>query len=279
MTPLRTSEEISAAFLAACRLELQALKPGNVHIHAGGHGMEAEQFELAAAASAPHIAAQGLPVGTRIRRAVEASFAAAGCNTNLGILLLCVPLAYAVGEPVPGDDLKSRLAHVLAQLDRDDAAETFAAIAHANPGGLGRSDEADVSGPAQVTLREAMAIAADRDRIARAYVSDFADIFSFGLPLYRSAIGAAATPELAVTTLHMAYLAEFPDTHIARKYGEATALEIRDAARALSPNWQPVARQESLRALIEFDSRLKVSAINPGTTADFVVATIFASRL
>ncbi len=53
--------------------------------------MELEQFEASAVAAAPFLAAAGEKVGDRILRAVEASFAAAGCNTNLGILLLCAP--------------------------------------------------------------------------------------------------------------------------------------------------------------------------------------------
>ena len=39
------------AYLEACALELRALKPGNVHVHAAGHGMTAADFERSAAAS------------------------------------------------------------------------------------------------------------------------------------------------------------------------------------------------------------------------------------
>lgn len=50
---------ISDAFLSACRAELEALKPGNVHIHAAGHDMDVEHFEQAARAAAPFIAQPG----------------------------------------------------------------------------------------------------------------------------------------------------------------------------------------------------------------------------
>lgn len=279
MTRQVPAREISQAFLDACQLELAALKPGNVHVHAAGHGMQTDHFERAAAAAAPHIAAPGMSVGTRIRRAVEASFAAANCNTNLGIVLLCAPLAYAAGEPTANGDLRSRLSHVLTSLDEADAAEAFAAIVHANPGGLGRSDEADVAHPATVTLLRAMELAADRDQIARAYATGYSDIFDFGLPVYRAALDIAETPELAVTSLHMHYLSEFRDTHIVRKHGEAIANDVTNAARALAAHWQPVVRRLSLPALLDFDSRLKADAINPGTTADLVVATIFTEKL
>ena len=89
---------IEAAFLAACEGELSALKPGNVHIFDAGHGMEVKHFRAAAKAAAPFIADPNLTVGQRILKATEASFAVTGLNTNLGIILLCAPLAYAAAE-------------------------------------------------------------------------------------------------------------------------------------------------------------------------------------
>ena len=90
-----TRAQIRAAYLAACQAELQALKPGNVHVFADGHGMSVADFEASAAASAGALTDPALPVGERILRAVRRSRRAAGCNTNLGILLLCAPLAAA----------------------------------------------------------------------------------------------------------------------------------------------------------------------------------------
>lgn len=271
--------QIHDTFLSACRAELAALKPGNVHIHGGGHDMEVEHFESAAVAAAPHIAHRGLRVGQRIRRAVEASFAAAGCNTNLGIVLLCAPVAFAAGEAVHGKTLQAKLATVLANFDAIDAQETFAAIAHANPGGLGTAEEGDVRYSAAMTLRDAMALAADRDRIAMAYVTDFADIFEFALPLLKRARENAATRELAVSTLHMGLLAEFPDTHVARKHGHSAAVELRDEARKIAAFIHPVVTPDAIPLLGEFDASMKARGLNPGTTADFVVATLFIAGL
>ncbi len=113
----------------------------------------------------------------------------------------------------PGDApcCASACAAVLADLDEADAAAVFAAIRRANPGGLGAAPDQDVAAAPTVGLLEAMALAADRDRIARAYVTDFDEIFEFGLPvLAKRARAYADDPSLAVTTLHMAYLAAFP---------------------------------------------------------------------
>ena len=93
---------IAAAFVAACRDELDAPKPGNVHVFADGHRMTAADFVRSAQAAAGPLTASGARVGLRILRAVEATHAAVGTNTNLGIILLCAPLA-AAAEHQPAD--------------------------------------------------------------------------------------------------------------------------------------------------------------------------------
>ena len=272
--------EIEAAFLSACRAELRALKPGNVHIHSAGHGMTVDTFERAAAAAAPLICNPALKVGARIFKATKASFEATGINTNLGIVLLCVPLAKAAAETDITTGLRRRLAAILSELDEEDADNAFAAIRLANPAGLGTVEKGDVtfSNP-RMTLLEAMQLAQDRDRIARAYVTAFEDIFDVALPALKDAESASETPDLAVTQLHMTLLASFPDSHIARKWGSKIAAELQDEARALGRYWQTGCGHKSFSALAGFDRRLKERGLNPGTTADFVVATLFTARI
>lgn len=280
MTTALNPEQISSAFLAACRAELDALKPGNVHRHSAGHGMNVAHFERAAEAAAGPIADPSLSVGKRILRATEASVAATGLNTNLGIVLLCAPLAQAASETTFAIGLRRRLDMILAALDEQDATDAFAAIRIANPAGLGQVEEGDVrDNPDRLTLIKAMYLAAERDRIANAYVTAYSDIFDFALPVFQDARRLAIDSDLAVTTLHMSLLAEFPDTHISRKYGAAAAEEIREEARALKAYWSPVASAKSMAPLIEFDAKMKTKGRNPGTTADFVVATLFVAGL
>ena len=276
--PRLTQEETRELFLAACSAELNALKPGNVHIHAGGHGMETAHFEASASAAAPWIADPALGVGLRIQGAVEASIAVTGVNTNLGIILLSAPLALA-GEHATGSDLRSEVAGILSRLDDVDTAAVFNAIRRANPGGLGSAPEQDVARAPTAGLLQAMALAADRDRIARAYVTDFEEVFAFGLPALLRARAIATEEAFAVTTLHMAYLAEKLDSHIVRKLGWKEALAVQQEAQGLRPLWDPVAGPQSLPRLLEFDGALKARGLNPGTTADFVVATLFAAAI
>jgi triphosphoribosyl-dephospho-CoA synthase len=97
---------IGAAFLGACLEELAAPKPGNVHIHAPGHRMTVEDFARSAEVSAPLLCRPGAPLGRRILDAATATHEAVGQNTNLGILLLCAPLAMAAeGEAMRGTAL------------------------------------------------------------------------------------------------------------------------------------------------------------------------------
>jgi triphosphoribosyl-dephospho-CoA synthase len=273
-----SQEDVGAAFLAACSAELKALKPGNVHIHASGHGMETAQFEASAQAAAPMIAESHARVGDRILRGVTASLTAAGCNTNLGILLLAAPLAAAAQSSGSGS-LRDRLAAVLASLDADDAHAVFEAIRRANPGGLGATPEQDVAAAPTLGLLQAMALAADRDRIARAYATDFEEMFCFGLPTLQRVQCETDDPSLAVTTLHMAYLAQAPDSHIARKFGTETAEAVRAEAEAMGGLWRPAARPGTFADLLAFDASLKARGLNPGTTADFVVGTLFAAAI
>ena len=153
-------EDVGRAFHDACLAELEALKPGNVHRFGEGHRMSVADFEASAGAAAPLIAEPGLGVGTRIRLAVEATMAAVGQNTNLGILLLSAPLAAASLDPAAGN-LQSRLVRVLGRLSVADASEAYQGIRHAKPGGLGEAPRHDVASEPEVTLLEAMRAGGD----------------------------------------------------------------------------------------------------------------------
>jgi triphosphoribosyl-dephospho-CoA synthase len=248
-----------------------------VHIYADGHRMSVADFEASAVACAPFLAKSGARVGERVLGAVTASVEAANTNTNLGIVLLCAPLARAAERR--GGTLQARLRTVLVDLNQRDATDAFKAIALANPAGLGRVTRGDVAAPADLTLMEAMALAAPRDRIARAYTTSYQDIFAFALPALEDALAQAETEAFAITTLHMRLMAEFADTHIARKYGEAIARDVREEARTMRATMGQVAGPASFDALLACDASLKSRGLNPGTTADFVVATLFARQL
>ena len=270
--------QIARAFEYACRDELDAPKPGNVHVFANGHRLDVKDFERSAAAAAGPLTAPGQRVGARILGAVDATAAAVETNTNLGIILLCAPLA-AAAETF-SYDLRSSLSQALRTLDRDDAELAFKAIVRASPAGLGRAERHDVFAPATGTLREAMAEAADGDRVAQQYVTDFADVFELGEPLLVAALASSADKRLATLVTYLGFLAAFPDSHIVRKYGLTVAAQTREQARPLAAMARKASRLEDVLAnVLIWDAELKKANVNPGTSADLTVATLFAHRL
>jgi len=54
---------------------------------------------------------------------------------------------------------------------------------------------------------------------------------------------------------------------------------VRHEARRRLNLCQPVTKLETLGKLEQFDALLKAHGLNPGTTADFVVATLFTEAL
>jgi triphosphoribosyl-dephospho-CoA synthase len=252
---------VAAAFQSACLAELEALKPGNVHVFADGHGMQVQDFVRSAEAAASKIALPGISVGERILHAVEATWEAVGCNTNLGIVLLCAPLVHAMLNHSP-NSLRERLRIVLDGLSVEDAEHAFKAIVRAAPAGLGGGQQHDVFQPPRGTLLAAMGEAQQRDLIARQYVTAYADVFDFGVPRYRECLQRWERPAWAASAVYLGFLAGFDDTHVARKQGSS----------AENPKTQQ-------RALLQFDQSLKARGLNPGTCADLTVASLLVVLL
>jgi triphosphoribosyl-dephospho-CoA synthase len=273
--------DIADTFIAACRGELDAPKPGNVHVFADGHGMTVDHFLLSAEVAARPLAQHGASVGARIFGAIEATSASVGQNTNLGIVLLCAPLAAAaeIAEDF-GGDLRQSLKTTLAGLTRADAQAAFEAIVLANPAGLGASERHDVRAPASITLLEAMQEAADRDRIAWQYASGYTDVFGIGLEALEAAAGRGWPAPWPAVSVYLAFLAASPDSHVARKHGAKAAEALQTSAAGVRDSFMSSRDPaESLADLLDFDRRLKAESLNPGTSADLTVATLFADRL
>lgn len=275
-----TPEQMAQAYRAACIAELQALKPGNVHLFADGHGMTIHDFIKSADASASVIAKPDLSVGERIYAAIEATKNAVGVNTNLGVVLLCAPLIHAALNGDRALTFQQKLDHVLNALTIDDAICTSQAIVLASPAGLGHASEHDVHQTPTVTLLEMMSSAQDKDRIAWQYANQFADIMDFGVGCYQKAMDKWQNTAWSTTALYLSVLAKYPDTHIVRKYGDATANIVKNEAQELAAEyWQAENPKLMQKSLMNWDASLKKRNINPGTSADLTVASLLAHHL
>ena len=288
---LSRTDRAAACFLRACELDVAVRKPGNVSRASAGHGMNAEMFIASAQAAAGPLFRPGGRVGARIEAAVDATWAVAGCNTNLGILLLCAPIAAAVEwwpDAVAPAALRQAIETVLADLDLADAQSAYRAIARARPGGLGAAPSEDVNHPPNIDLRAAMALAAHRDSIARQYRDGYAALFDPGLAALGPGFSLMATPGAgpvdastvaAVQRLYLTLLGSVADSHIVRIHGEAVAHIVMTAAQAWLRRAQGDSGLDADSQFAAWDASLKADRINPGTTADLTVATLLIAGL
>jgi triphosphoribosyl-dephospho-CoA synthase len=281
----------------ACVLEATARKPGNVTRFADFDDLTYLDFVLSAAAIAGVMdRAAELGVGRTVLEALTATRRLVGTNSNLGMLLLLAPLAAA------DDASEASLERALAKLTVDDSRHVFAAIRLANPGGLGDAPEQDVRGEPTLPLREVMALAADRDSVARQFANGFRDVFEIGVralvagergcvsaprtcqasesesaSLARQVLGALTQPrspanglEATIIHCHLRFMAALPDSHIVRRCGLQVGEEAQTrAARVL----------QGLDSFHELDDWLRADGHrrNPGTSADLVAASLFVA--
>ena len=272
------ADDVVRAAQLACVLEASAEKPGNVTPSHDFDDTSYEDMLRSGIALGPELGRAGeRGVGETVLASVRASRDAAGANTNLGIALLLAPLARAA---LGGGPLRERLGDVLRALTVDDARDAYAAIRLAGAGGLEERVEHDVRDEPRVTLREAMAAAAQRDTIASEYVTDHAVTFELGLPALSDALGDGLRPRDAIVELALRVLAAVPDTLIARKRGPEAAGRVAAGARqVLTAGGVRSARGRT--ALAGFDASLRQdgNALNPGTTADLVTGVLFVALL
>lgn len=263
----------------ASLLEASAPKPGNVSPGRPFRDMRFEDFATSAAAIGPAFAAAAdRPVGETILAAVRARRAAVAANTNLGIILLLAPLARAAARRAASSaPLRTEVAAILAATTVEDARLAYRAIREAAPGGLGTAADQDLATEPTVTLREAMALAADRDSVAREYATGFRLTFDIGVPALLAARATGAAWADATVATYLALLAAEPDTLIARKLGRPAAEAVAAEARAIVALGGP-ANPEAAARITAFDLSLRdpQNSRNPGTTADLTAAALFA---
>jgi triphosphoribosyl-dephospho-CoA synthase len=189
---------------------------------------------------------------------------------------------------------------VLDETDVQDARDVYAAIRLASPGGLGLAESQDIAAEPTVSLVEAMRLAAHRDGVAREYATAFETTFGLGVPVLEQARRDGLPWDDAVVETFLKLLAEAPDTHVARRGGDATAKAVSERAQRVlrAGGVRSAAGRSAIdemdRAIRDASSPLGASAFagasadrsarqanigNPGTTADLTAAAIFVALL
>jgi len=123
-----------------------------------------------------------------------------------------------------------------------------------------------------------MALAADRDLIARQYANGFREVFDEVVPALCAGLDRTGCLEGAILWTQLNVMAEHPDSLILRKRGPAEAEESRQRAQdVLELGWPE--KREAREAYAEFDAWLRAVGHqrNPGTTADLIAAGLFVA--
>ncbi|HQR41616.1 MAG TPA: triphosphoribosyl-dephospho-CoA synthase, partial [Gemmatales bacterium] len=181
----------------------------------------------------------------------------------------------------------SSLEALLHDLTVNDAKLVYQAIRLTQPGGMGKVTSQDVSDEPTITLLEAMGLAAERDLIAKQYVTGYRDIWEVLLPTLEKALQGLVSVSThnpwhpvspssprewgihdAIQHTFLVSLATLGDSLIARKCGPAMAGEAQVRAQAVLAGQQTM---EELDAWLRADGHRR----NPGTTADLLCATLF----
>jgi triphosphoribosyl-dephospho-CoA synthase len=125
-------------------------------------------------------------------------------------------------------------------------------------------------------MREAQ----DRDSIARQYACGFCDIFGPGVLHWQQALARLGDEARSMTDLYLVYLSAWPDSLIERKFGAATAQAVSARARELHSQFAAYGHTNDFELqLLGWDEQLRSAGLNPGTSADLTVATVFAAKL
>lgn len=283
-------EKIAYYAQLASILEVSAPKPGNVSRQHDFADTKFGDFVIsgvaigdpaAKAAGRGYKAGRGeidigdVGTGELIKEAVfEASKWHSGRNTNLGIVMLLIPLSASAGMSIAkGNKPRENIEPIVKGTTYRDTLSLYEAVRHANLGGLGSSKRLDVNNPDSdrqikkdgINLYEVME-ATDADSIARELVTSYDISFNIGYPAIQEA-SAGGNISDAIVHAYLTILSKIPDTLIARKNGMDVARKVSADARAVLGGRLDIA---------EFDASLRGEGnrLNPGTTADLVASSL-----
>ena len=273
-------------------------KPGNVHRTRNYDDMVFQDFVISAVVigdTMEEVAKQSKEIddlskaelGKYILQAVNETNKWIRTNTNLGIMMMCIPIAAAAAISDNFDEIQDNVGRLMDATTVDDAVNLYDAINVADAGGMGDQEEFDVkSEKAKDELRannqtmfDVLEISAGWDRLADELTNKMPVCFEIGYPTFSHAWQSYDDVDVinkASVLTFMTILSQIPDTLISRKYGNEMAESVSKKAEEL------LAFKEDdsfVEKLLEFDDYLYGNKLNPGTTADLTAASIFLSYL
>jgi len=302
---------VSRSLQLAVLLEVSAYpKPGNVHRTSNFHQTSYEHYLASAVALMPHfahaayrgakasqnkVALSRVGIGKIIKETVtDINVWQHGGNTLLGSVILLVPMATAAGFMLTEssrfsvDGLRRDLKHVVENTSTDDALNLYDAIALAQPGGLGKSPQLDVTDAKSkqeilekhISLFDVFKISAPWDSVSNEWVTNYPITFDIGYPFFFQQLNGTRDINAVTVNTYLKILSLVPDSLIRRKAGTDKSKWVSDqAGRILEAG--ALNTSEGRRRLRELDHRLHDAdhKLNPGTTADLTSAVLAVAIL
>lgn len=269
---------IARCAVLAMALEVSGTpKPGNIDREHDYVDTKYEDF-LAAAISVYPILEKGCTeggIGQLILQASEESVSwQRGGNTHFGAYILLFPLIKAAATGCL-DELRSNAVNIVKETTVDDAVDFYKAFSRV-PVKMKDSEELDVRDNSSLddlrkrglTMFDIMAISSKNDIVAREWIDGFTGSFKAAEKLMKKR-GASTMNDATVLTF-LELLSEEPDTFIVKKYDMDKALYVQGLA---------IDVLEHRMTLKELSNRLYLEKINPGSTADLVIAGLFIALL
>jgi len=321
------AKHVSRCAQLAALLEVSAWpKPGNVHRMAGIPPTRYEHFLASSVAL-------GSPMGEAARLGAEVGFGRIhpsevgmgriireavddmlhwqlGGNTQLGIVLLFVPLSLAAGKTMAElgkidlHALRENQMVLMRAATLADAAEVYDAIARtlskdklgvlrekAKPSVIDKDAKRELlrSG---ISLFDALKASSGWDLISEELTNGMKFSLEIGYPNVKRLLSESKDINVAVVHTFLLLLSELNDTFIAREVGLRETEYVEDAVRIgirktrwISERAEKVLKMGGLltsggrRELRSFDRELRKKKLNPGSVADLTASSVMITLL
>ncbi len=280
---------MDASHIARCAqlamiLEVSATpKPGNIDRDHNYSDTRFEHFLGSAVGVYPileNAARSDSGVGEFIRESVSESCKwQRGGNTHFGAFILLIPLVMAGGRCEISACLKQQVQLVVRETKVEDAIEFYRAFSQCRVK-VKPVEELDLSDSGSIekimqknlTLFNMMEIAAGYDIIAQEWVNCFDKTFECASSIQQR-IGKHGINDAVVLTF-MELLSRNIDTFIRTKFDINKAEEVLMRAKRI---FQKDDTDEIMNEIRTFDEELLNEGVNPGSTADIIIAGLFVS--
>jgi triphosphoribosyl-dephospho-CoA synthase len=268
----------------AMLLEVSATpKPGNIDRDHNYTDTRFEHFLASAVGVYPILekaARSSSGVGLFIHEAVvESGKWQKGGNTHFGAFILLIPLVMAAGRCENKTCLKAEVQKVVRETSAEDAIEFYRAFSDAKVKvkpvddlDLGSAESIDKIKAQGLTLYNLMEISCGYDMIAEEWTNGFKRIFGCAASI-QDKIKKHGINDAVVLTF-MELLSSNKDTFIQTKFDSKKAQEVSMRAKEILQK----GNIEKIRdELCSFDEELLNEGVNPGSTADIIIAGLFVS--